>query len=249
MFFSPCNYRLTKPLANKMGLETGWNCAISLREQDELGMKNLGEWDLKAKLPHGIPAIRSHLDNVDNVPLLVSLFTDSAAVSTREMISIMQDNGEVVCALGSAMGATNADLLSQADIAVAVENDTIRRVLSQHPAGIGSGDSLAPPLSPATLPPAAASNGVQLPPEIASRSFTGLSGARVQLDVAGMGTSAPTVTGLLDDIKFSASLISLPCALVVPSGTRCAPGCGAGLSRVAVRRVTDLPLTSVCTRW
>jgi len=30
-----------------------------------------------AKLPHGIEAIRTHLETVDNVPLLVSLYTDA----------------------------------------------------------------------------------------------------------------------------------------------------------------------------
>jgi hypothetical protein len=32
VYSSPYNYRRTKRLASKMGLETDWNCAISLRE-------------------------------------------------------------------------------------------------------------------------------------------------------------------------------------------------------------------------
>ena len=31
VFASTRNYKQTKPLATKMGLETGWNCAISLK--------------------------------------------------------------------------------------------------------------------------------------------------------------------------------------------------------------------------
>ena len=33
VYASPYNYRRTKRLASKMGLETDWNCAISLREE------------------------------------------------------------------------------------------------------------------------------------------------------------------------------------------------------------------------
>ncbi|KOB72996.1 Uncharacterized protein OBRU01_05100 [Operophtera brumata] len=43
-----------------------------------------------AKLPRGIENIRPHIEQVDNVPLLVSLFTDCGASSVRAMIQIMQ---------------------------------------------------------------------------------------------------------------------------------------------------------------
>ncbi|KFB34903.1 AGAP000576-PA-like protein [Anopheles sinensis] len=49
----------------------------------------------RAKLPRGIENIRPHLENVDNVPLLVSLFTDCSAEATREMLRIMQQYGEI----------------------------------------------------------------------------------------------------------------------------------------------------------
>jgi hypothetical protein len=51
--------------------------------------------------------IRRHLEDTDNVPLLVSLFTESTPVATREMIQIMQENGEMVAVLGSAMSVEN----------------------------------------------------------------------------------------------------------------------------------------------
>ena len=44
---------------------------------------------------------------MDNVPLLVSLFTDCDSSNTREMIVIMQDYGEVVCVLGSSANHAN----------------------------------------------------------------------------------------------------------------------------------------------
>lgn len=75
----------------------------------------------RAKLPKGIKKIRPHLETVDNVPLLVSLFTDCTPGTTCEMISIMQDYGEVVCALGSAANMSNIPTFLQADISIAIE--------------------------------------------------------------------------------------------------------------------------------
>ncbi len=42
--------------------------------------------DYQAKLPRGIEEIRPHIENVDNVPLLVSLFTESTPAATNEMV-------------------------------------------------------------------------------------------------------------------------------------------------------------------
>lgn len=42
--------------------------------------------DYQAKLPRGIEEIRPHIENVDNVPLLVSLFTESTPAATKEMV-------------------------------------------------------------------------------------------------------------------------------------------------------------------
>ena len=53
------------------------------------------KWDDKAQLPHGIPAIRHHLKTVDDVPLLVSIFTDSTPSNVCDMMRIMQENGDV----------------------------------------------------------------------------------------------------------------------------------------------------------
>jgi hypothetical protein len=44
------------------------------------------DWDVNAKLPHGIESVKEHLKEVDNVPLLVSLFTDVTKESTAEMV-------------------------------------------------------------------------------------------------------------------------------------------------------------------
>lgn len=75
----------------------------------------------RAKLPRGIENIQPHLENVDNVPLLVSLFTDCSAEATREMLDIMQTYGEIVVCLGSSSSNANAEIFLQADCAIGVE--------------------------------------------------------------------------------------------------------------------------------
>ncbi|KAJ8977099.1 hypothetical protein NQ317_003653 [Molorchus minor] len=55
----------------------------------------------RAKLPRGIDKIRPHIELIDNVPLLVSLFTDCTPSATREMLQIMQDYMEIVCIMVS----------------------------------------------------------------------------------------------------------------------------------------------------
>lgn len=55
----------------------------------------------KAQLPKGIENIKHHLDNnIDNVPLHVSLFTDSSKQAIVQMIEIMKQYGEIVGTFG-----------------------------------------------------------------------------------------------------------------------------------------------------
>ncbi|XP_013405045.1 transmembrane protein 94-like, partial [Lingula anatina] len=75
----------------------------------------------RAKLPKGIENIRPHLEHVDNVPLLVSLFTDCTKGTTREMIQIMQEYGEVVCCIGSTACIQNTASFIQADASIGLE--------------------------------------------------------------------------------------------------------------------------------
>ena len=98
--------RRSKSLAEKMGIETDWNCAISLRAHD--GILENPDWMEKARLPHGVEAIRKHIDEVDNVPLLVSLYTDATPEPTREVFEIFQENAESVLCLGSSHCIWNA---------------------------------------------------------------------------------------------------------------------------------------------
>lgn len=86
-----------------------------------LFLNDITFFEFQAKLPRGIKNIRPHLENVDNVPLLVSLFTDCSAEATREMIMIMQNYGEIVVCIGSSAGSANVDIFLQADCGIAIE--------------------------------------------------------------------------------------------------------------------------------
>nr|XP_054393312.1 transmembrane protein 94 isoform X11 [Pongo abelii] len=166
VYFSLEDELKSKVFAEKMGLETGWNCHISLTPNgdmpgseippsspshagslhDDLNqvsrddaeglllMEEEGHSDLisfqptdsdipsfledsnRAKLPRGIHQVRPHLQNIDNVPLLVPLFTDCTPETMCEMIKIMQEYGEVTCCLGSSANLRNSCLFLQSDI-------------------------------------------------------------------------------------------------------------------------------------
>ena len=142
--FAAENELQIRGFTEKLGLEVGWNCHISLsadtkqngtQEKDELEESQFIDSDNssislavndfeaynRAKLPKGIKLIRPHIENVDNVPLLVPLFTDCMASSIAEMMLIMQENGEVVMCIGSSWNADNIAIFSQANVSIAVE--------------------------------------------------------------------------------------------------------------------------------
>uniref|UniRef100_A0A452TUJ7 Transmembrane protein 94 n=1 Tax=Ursus maritimus TaxID=29073 RepID=A0A452TUJ7_URSMA len=171
VYFSLEDELKSKVFAEKMGLETGWNCHISLTPNgdmpgseippsspshagslhDDLNqvsrddaeglllMEEEGHSDLisfqptdsdlpsfledcnRAKLPRGIHQVRPHLQNIDNVPLLVPLFTDCTPETMCEMIKIMQEYGEVTCCLGSSANVRNSCLFLQSDISIALD--------------------------------------------------------------------------------------------------------------------------------
>lgn len=75
----------------------------------------------RAKLPRGIHQVRPHLKNIDNVPLLVPLFTDCTPETMCEMVKIMQENREVTCCLGSSANCRNSCLFLQSDISIALD--------------------------------------------------------------------------------------------------------------------------------
>lgn len=130
--------------SERMGLETGWNCHISLashsagkssdtdtlnsdsdhslsRSSSDSSFGNYMQGKtsyIRAKLPRGVENIRPHIKNVDNVPLLVPLFTDCRPDGIQDMIQIMQENGEVVAAIGNAWNGQNMTTFAQADVSL-----------------------------------------------------------------------------------------------------------------------------------
>ncbi|XP_033214958.1 transmembrane protein 94 isoform X2 [Belonocnema kinseyi] len=101
--------------------QEAWRSLSCLTDSTEQSAPVNFDLSNRAKLPRGIDKIRPHIEMIDNVPLLVSLFTDCNIAVTREMLHIMQDYGEVVCVLGSSANAENMPIFMQADAAVAVE--------------------------------------------------------------------------------------------------------------------------------
>ncbi|KAJ8363626.1 hypothetical protein SKAU_G00124570 [Synaphobranchus kaupii] len=169
VYFSMEDELRSKVFAEKMGLETGWNCHVSLTpngdshcdgapsspshagslhddlhqdSRDEAEgplLEEEGHSDLasfqptdsdvpsfledcnRAKLPRGIHQVRPHLKNIDNVPLLVPLFTDCTPETMCEMMKIMQENREVTCCLGSSANFRNSCLFLQSDLSIALD--------------------------------------------------------------------------------------------------------------------------------
>ena len=126
VYFSPRNMRRSKSVAEKIGIEFDWNCAISLRDLNETEhdphryISHYADWDVHARLPHGINAIKKHLVEVDNVPLLVSLFTDSTPKTVTSMVSIFREYGETVLTIGSSYRASNQSIFSSSDVGIAL---------------------------------------------------------------------------------------------------------------------------------
>ena len=114
VYFSRAPQRESKAYAERLGLEIDWNSCIILSSDD--GTAYLDDHDMKARLPHGVENIRSHIQNVDDVPLHVSLFAESCPSSIREMIKIFQENGEVVCCLGSCLNDFNVDCFAMVNL-------------------------------------------------------------------------------------------------------------------------------------
>jgi magnesium-transporting ATPase (P-type) len=76
---------------------------------------------IKAQLPRGPENIRKHIKNVDDIPLHVCLFAECSPKRVLEMIKIYQENGEVVCCIGSALNSGNSAAFSASDLAIAIE--------------------------------------------------------------------------------------------------------------------------------
>lgn len=89
------------------------------------------------QLPHGISEIRKHLVDVDNVPLLVSLFTDSTEESTKKMIDIFKENIDTVLVLGCSHRAKNMQIFGSSDVSIGVNVDS--EISEDNPSSVKEG--------------------------------------------------------------------------------------------------------------
>lgn len=106
-------------LPNEDNNNQSLSCLSDSSEQSATQMPYLSN---RAKLPRGIENIEPHIQNVDNVPLLVSLFTDCSPEATQEMLRIMQAHGEVCVVMGSSANLhSNTQIFLQANCAIGCE--------------------------------------------------------------------------------------------------------------------------------
>jgi len=120
VFFSAREPRRSRVIADKMGLETDWNTSISLQAGAVGDTSDVVDWELKAHMPRGVDAIAKHVREVDDVPLRVPVFTDSAPGATADMVRIMRAGGDVVACLGTARGGANLRSFVAADVSFVV---------------------------------------------------------------------------------------------------------------------------------
>lgn len=85
--------RRTKAFGYQLGLETDWNSCICLGDTGGGGDSvPRSPAPGVVKLPRGIAAVRPHLEGVDNVPLLVSMFARCSRTDVAEMVRVHQEN-------------------------------------------------------------------------------------------------------------------------------------------------------------
>lgn len=154
VYFSAQNMKRSKPVAEKLGIPFDWNCAISLRNLDSGNdphrhISSYADWDVLARMPHGVEAIKEHIANVDNVPLLVSLFTDATPVSIEEMVGVFRTNGEVVLSIGAGYRACNQQIYSSSNLSTSVTS--LPNILPFIPAEEKDILALFPPYSSSSL--------------------------------------------------------------------------------------------------
>ncbi|KAJ2798583.1 hypothetical protein H4R20_004770 [Coemansia guatemalensis] len=209
VYFSRTKGRQSKAFAEELGLETDWNTCILLSSEAD-GTHDVGyveDHDIKARLPRGIENIRPHLAEVDDIPLQISLFAECTPESTREMIKIFQENGDIACCIGSALKDSNTLTFAATDLAVGVEPiPHFNRVVygyGQHHAGSAQASHVATDaLENATVAAAASHRPAAIPGH----------------DAANDG-SISTSGALVTQYALGAALTCIPCPLFLQHDT------------------------------
>ncbi|KAJ2001555.1 hypothetical protein H4R26_004074 [Coemansia thaxteri] len=208
VYFSKAKGRQSKSFAERLGLETDWNTCILLssvpdgpHDDDDDGY--VEDHDIKAQLPRGIESIRSHLKEVDDIPLQISLFAECTPESAREMIAIFQENGDIACCIGSALKDSNTLTFAVADLAVGIEP-------IPHFNRVAYGGSQGP-FSAGCAAAAEASDSLAGPGATRSAALSGH-------DVANDG-SISTSGALVTQYALGAALTCIPCPLFLQHDT------------------------------
>jgi hypothetical protein len=131
VFFSPYSESITKAFGDRLGLETDWNSCIilskrPLRPSLKLEESSLEFTDPKSKLPRGVHNIRPHLENVDDIPLHISLFAECEPASVSEMHRIYAENGETPICIGSTLNWSNTEIFVSAKTSIGMEPPNLR---------------------------------------------------------------------------------------------------------------------------
>jgi hypothetical protein len=125
VYFSEENEQHSKAFADKLGLETGWNSCITLKDRPPVESETPEE--SIQKLPVGISNVRDHLIDIDNVPLLVRLFVDSTASNKAQMIQIAEEFGEVCFSMGTLADSDNQQAFLESSLSFGLLPDAAKQ--------------------------------------------------------------------------------------------------------------------------
>ncbi|CRG99056.1 conserved Plasmodium membrane protein, unknown function [Plasmodium relictum] len=117
VYFSKSDEINTRNIANLLGMETNWNTSISLSFNDKPSFKNR---DGKVVIPSGINNIKRHIEEVDDIPLRVSLYSGCNKFNTAEMIKILLKNNEIITCVGNSLNCSNFDIYNLCDYSISI---------------------------------------------------------------------------------------------------------------------------------
>lgn len=121
--FCTAQEKTTHNLGEKLGLFTGFNHYISLRPPEVSSEHEL--FLGTSRLPRGMRSLRHHLKYIDNIPLLVSLFSDSTDAAVAEYLRVAYESHERVVSLTSSYASDLLESSLLADLVI-TQQPTVR---------------------------------------------------------------------------------------------------------------------------
>lgn len=117
VYFSRSDEINTRNIANLLGMETSWNTSISLSLN---GTKSFKNREGKVVIPSGINNIKKHIEEIDDIPLRVSLYSGCNKFNTMEMIKILLQNNEVITCIGNSLNSNNFPIFNLCNYSIAI---------------------------------------------------------------------------------------------------------------------------------